>query len=264
MGCFTNAYAASPKKASLIVDLSNGRILHAKNEHELRYPASLVKMMTLYITFKNITEGKFSLNQRLKVSKKAAAMPRTNLTLRPGSFITVHKAILGLIVHSSNDAAVVLAEAIGGSEANFVTIMNQQAKKLGMRNTSFRNASGWPHKEQKSTAHDLAKLAIALKRNFPQFFAWFAITSFTHDGRTYVSHNHIVRNYEWATGLKTGFTCASGFNVATTASKGDKHLVGIVLGGETSKSRDKHMISLLNESFKKAKALKPRLKTATN
>jgi len=263
LSCFAHAYAASPKKASLVVDLSNGRILHAKNEHELRYPASLVKMMTLYLTFKNIVEGKLSLSQKLKVSKKAASMPRTNMALRAGSFVTVHKAILGLIVHSSNDAAMVLAEAIGGSESNFIRLMNNQAKKIGMRNTSFRNPSGLPHKEQKSTAHDLAKLAIALKRDFPQFFSWFAVTSFTHDGRTYVSHNHIVRNYEWATGLKTGFTCASGFNVATTASQNGKHLVGIVLGGDTSRARDKHMISLLNESFKKARVHPSPVKTVS-
>lgn len=251
--CFATAQAASSRKASLVVDLSNGKILHAQNKHELRYPASLVKMMTLYITFKKINEGSLSLNKKLNVSRKAAAMPRTNLDLRAGSKITVREAILGMIVHSSNDAAVVLAEAIGGSEAEFVVIMNKQAKKLGMKNTTFRNASGWPHKQQKSTAYDLAKLAIALKQHFPQFFSWFTITKFTLNGRTYVSHNHIVRNYQWATGLKTGFTCSSGFNVATTASQNGKHLVGIVLGGDTSRARDKHMISLLDQSFKKAK-----------
>ena len=264
LACCANAQANIPKKASLVVDLSNGRILHSENKHAVRYPASLVKMMTLYITFKEITYGKLQLNKKLKVSKKAASMPRTNLALKPGSKITVREAILGMIVHSSNDAAVVLAEAIGGSEANFVAMMNKQAKKLGMKNTTFRNASGWPHKQQKSTAYDLARLAIALKKNFPKFFSWFAITKFTLNGKTYTSHNQVVRNYEWATGLKTGFTCASGFNIATTASKDGKHLVGIVLGGETSKERDKNIIKLLTKGFKKAQSSKIKSKAVSS
>jgi D-alanyl-D-alanine carboxypeptidase len=251
-----NAYAALSKKASLVVDLHNGKILHALNERELRYPASLVKMMTLYLTFKELKAGRLTLEQKLPVSAKAAAMPRLNIALRKGDKVTVHKAILGIIVHSANDAAVVLAEAIGGSEVNFATLMTEQAKKLGMNNTKFMNASGLPNKQQKTTAYDLAKLAIALKQNFPQYFSWFSINSFSVDGRTYKSHNRVVQNYQWATGLKTGFTCASGFNLATTANKDGKHLVGIVLGGDTARARDSYMIKLLNSCFAKSGSIK--------
>ena len=248
---FAIAATAPSKKASLVVDMHDGRILHSNNAQELRYPASLVKMMTIYLTFQKINQGTLSLDKKLLVSAKAASMPRTNMNLKAGSYIPVRKAILGLIVHSSNDAAVVLAEAIGGSEAKFAVMMNNQAKKLGMKNTTYRNASGLPHKEQKSTAHDLAKLAIALKRDFPQFYPWFSVTSVTFNGTTFKSHNNVLKNYKWATGLKTGFINASGFNIATTAHKDGKHLVGVVMGGSTAKERDKLVVSLLDNGFAK-------------
>jgi D-alanyl-D-alanine carboxypeptidase len=240
------------RKASIIADMHDGRILYSSNDKEVRYPASLVKMMTLYLVFKEIDEGRLSLDKKLLISKKAAAMPRTNLNLKPGGYIPVRKAILGLIVHSSNDTAVVLAEAIAGTEAKFVEMMNRQAKKLKMKNTTYRNASGWPNKAQKSTARDLAKLAIALKKDFPQFFSWFSVTSFTFNGKTYKSHNNVLKNYKGATGLKTGFINASGFNIATTAQKEGKHLVGIVMGGNTAKERDTLMTSLLDNAFSKS------------
>lgn len=243
--------AANSKRASIVVDLDTGRVLHADNHHNLRYPASLVKMMTLYMTFQKISLGELSLDKKLPVSKHAASMPRTNMNLKAGSTISVRKAILGLIVHSSNDAAVVLAEAIGKTEANFAKMMNAQAKKLGMRNTTFKNASGLPNKEQKSTAFDLAILAKALRKDFPSFFPWFSVTSFAYNGKIYKSHNRVLQNYEWATGLKTGFTNASGFNIATTAHKNGQHLVSIVLGGNTAKERDKFVVALLESTFKK-------------
>lgn len=245
------------KKASIVADMQDGRILHSSNAKELRHPASLVKMMTLYLTFQQINQGKLSLDKKLLISKKAAAMPRTNLALKPGGYISVRKAVLGLIVHSSNDTAVVLAEAIAGTETKFADMMNKQAKKLKMKNTTYRNASGWPNKAQKSTAHDLAKLAIALKKDFPQFFPWFSVTSFTFNGKTYRSHNRLLKEYKGATGLKTGFINASGFNVATTAKQDDKHLVGIVMGGNTAKERDRLMSSLLDNGFSKSKKNKP-------
>lgn len=251
-----NSSSKNSKKASIVADMQDGRVLHSSNAKELRHPASLVKMMTLYLTFQQINQGKLSLDKKLLISKKAAAMPRTNLSLKPGGYISVRKAILGLIVHSSNDTAVVLAEAISGTEAKFVDMMNKQAKKLKMKNTTYRNASGWPNKAQKSTAHDLAKLAIALKKDFPQFFPWFSVTSFTFNGKTYKSHNRLLKDYKGATGLKTGFINASGFNVATTAFKDDKHLVGIVMGGNTAKERDKQMTSLLDNGFSKSRKQK--------
>jgi len=258
----SEVFAIPLKKASLVVDTHTGKILHSSNAKELRYPASLVKMMTLYITFKEIKLGRLKLGKKLTVSAKAASQPRTNLSLRAGSKITVRSAILGVIVHSANDASVILAEAIAGSETKFAILMNKQAKKLGMKNTNFKNASGLPNKDQKTTAYDLAKLAIALNRNLPQFFHWFLIDKFSYNGKTYRSHNNVVNKYEWATGLKTGFTYASGFNLATTANKNGKHLVGIVLGGDTAKARDKYMVSLLNGCFHKA-SLKPTRKVKT-
>jgi D-alanyl-D-alanine carboxypeptidase len=246
------ANAVTPsKKASLVVDMHNGKVLHSKNAHELRYPASLVKMMTLYLTFKKINSGELTLDKKLPISKKAAGMPRTNLALKAGGTITVRKAILGLIVHSANDAAVVLAEAIAGSESKFATFMTEQAKKLGMKDTVYYNASGLPNKKQKTTASDQAKLAMALRRDFPQFFPWFSVTSFSFNGKTYKSHNRVLRDYKWATGLKTGFINDSGFNIATTANKNGQHLVGVVMGENTSKERDKLVVSLLDKGFAK-------------
>lgn len=239
------------KKASLVVDMHNGKVLHSKNAHELRYPASLVKMMTLYLTFKKINSGELSLDKKLSISKKAASMQRTNLSLKAGGTITVRKAILGLIVHSANDAAVVLAEAIAGSESKFAILMTEQAKKLGMKDTAYYNASGLPNKKQKTTASDQAKLAMALRRDFPQFFPWFSVTSFSFNGKTYNSHNRVLRDYKWATGLKTGFINDSGFNIATTANKNGQHLVGVVMGENTSKERDKLVVSLLDKGFAK-------------
>lgn len=251
--CFANISQAiiPSKKSSLIINLHNGKILHAENEHAARYPASLVKMMTLYLTFEQIQLGKLTLKQKLLVSKKASSMPRTNLGLKAGSYISTHDAILGLIIHSSNDAAVVLAENIAGSEATFAKLMNNKAKKLGMHKTVYHNASGWHHKHQKSTAYDLAKLSMAIKKDFPKFFPWFSLCSFTFNGKTYHSHNHVVRKYPGATGLKTGFTNPSGFNLATTANKKGTQLIGVVLGENTARARDKYMMKLLDKCFQK-------------
>ena len=245
------ASAVESKKASLVVDLNSGKILHSDNHHASRYPASLVKIMTLYVAFEQLQNGKLALDQKLPVSKKAASMPRTNMDLKEGMTIPVRKAILGLIVHSSNDAAVVLAEAIAGSEEKFAILMNKKAKQLGMVNTAYYNASGWHNKKQKTSAYDQAKLAVAIKKNFPNYYSWFSVTSFAFNGSTYHSHNRVVKRYRWADGLKTGFTNPSGFNLATTASKNGRDLVGIVLGENSAHARDNYMIKLLEICFKK-------------
>jgi len=262
---FASSLAASApsKKASLVVDMHDGKVLYSSMANELRYPASLVKMMTLYIAFKKVNNGELPLDKKLSISAKAAAMPRLNIALKAGGSITVRKAILGLIVHSANDAAVVLAEGIAGSETKFVAMMNEQAKKLGMKDSIYYNSSGWIHKKQKTTAHDQAKLAIALKRDFPQFFPWFSVTSFNFNGKTYKSHNRVLHNYKGATGLKTGFINDSGFNIATTAHKNGKHLVGVVMGGNTAKERDKLVMALLDDGFAKVGKQKP-AKKSTN
>ncbi len=249
LSSLSNAYHL--KKSSLVIDINSGRVLHNNCAHEARYPASLVKMMTLYLTFEKLSKKELKLDQYIYVSKKAASMPRTNMNLKAGSRIPVRKAILGLIVHSSNDAAVALAEAIGGTEKNFVKLMNNKAKQLKMNKTIYQNASGWHHRNQRSSAHDTALLAIALKKNFPKYFPFFSVTSFIYEGKRYHSHNHVMKMYQYANGLKTGFTNPSGFNLATTANKNGRELVGVVLGESTAKSRDKYMVKLLENCFKK-------------
>lgn len=240
---------AANKSASLIVNYKNGRIIHQDNAGALRNPASLVKMMTLYMAFTQLERGKLSLKQKLRVSKRAAAAPRTNLNLKAGQKISVYNAILGLIIHSANDAAIVLAEKISGSETKFAKHMTIKARRLGMKNTTFKNASGLHADGQKTTAYDLAKLAIALKRDFPQYFHLFTRSKFSYNGVVYRSHNRVTKNQQWSDGLKTGYTRASGFNLATTGRKGNVKLVGIVLGGKTAVARDNKMISLMNKCF---------------
>jgi D-alanyl-D-alanine carboxypeptidase len=174
-------------------------------------------------------------------------MPKTNLGLVAGDTITLKDAIMGVVIHSANDAAVVIAEAIGGNEDKFANLMTKRARALGMKNTTFKNASGLPHNEQKSTAYDLARLAIALRRDHPRHYPLFSETSFNYNGVTHESHNRVMRNYEHADGLKTGYIRASGFNLVTSAKKDDKKLVGVVLGGSTAAQRDRKMISLLDQ-----------------
>lgn len=234
------------KSACLIVDADSGKILHQENAGKLRYPASLTKMMTLYLAFEALEKKKLRLNDDLPISQKAASMPKTNLNLCAGDTITLKEAIMGVVVHSANDAAVVIAEALAGSEQKFANLMTKRARDLGMKNTTFKNASGLPHNEQKSTAYDLARLAIALRRDHPRHYPLFSETSFSYNGVTHESHNRVMRNYEHADGLKTGYIRASGFNLVTSAKKDDKKLVGVVLGGSTAAQRDRKMISLLD------------------
>lgn len=243
--------ASSPTKyASLVINSKNGKILHQEFATYLRNPASLVKMMTLYITFDLLESGKLKLSDKLIISKNAASQPRTNLDLTPYTQITVREAIYGLIVHSANDAAVALAEKIAGSEKQFAQLMNIRAKNLNMTHTTFRNATGLTDKYQKSTALDMAKLAMALRAHFPQFYHLFSMKKFKFRGRTIESHNNVIKNYYWSDGLKTGYTQASGFNIVTSAKKGDVHLIGVVMGGESAKARDQKIVSLLNKHFK--------------
>ena len=240
---------ANPRYAGMVVDLDNGEVLYAENPDERRYPASLVKMMTLYMTFEALESGRLSLHQPLSVSTYAAAKPAVKLWLRAGSTITVDQAIRALSVRSANDVAAVLAEALGGSEGMFALQMTERARELGLTSTTFKNASGLPDSGQVTTARDMVRLAVRVMDDFPQYYHYFALQSFSFNGKTHKSHNRLVRNYPGADGLKTGFIRASGFNVATTATRGDRRLVGIVMGGHSSSSRDAHMADLLDRSF---------------
>jgi D-alanyl-D-alanine carboxypeptidase (penicillin-binding protein 5/6) len=237
------------KEAYLIIDQKTGKVLYNKFGNDRRYPASLTKMMTLYNVFDALEHKKLHMNQKIKVSSYAASKPRSKLGLIKGDEITVKDAILSLIVKSANDSAVVLAEAVSGTEPKFAIKMNMVAKKLGMKNSHFANASGLYDSNQYVTALDVAKLAIALKRDFPQYYNLFSRLDFEYKGRTIESHNHVTRLYPGAKGMKTGYINASGFNLVTTVERGDRHLVGVVLGEKTSNSRDKMMISMLDKHF---------------
>lgn len=251
LASFPATLSANSKYAGLVIDADTGRVLYQDRANHYRYPASLTKMMTLYMTFEAIENGQLSMNKRLYVSRRAAAKPASKLGLRKGEYIRVKDAVMSLIVKSANDVSVVLAESIAGSEWKFAKKMTQKARSLGMSKTTFKNASGLHHRRQKTTAKDMARLSMALKRDFPQYYHLFKHTKFTYNGRTIYGHNRVVKSYKGADGLKTGYTRASGFNLATSASRNDGNIIGIVLGGKSSKSRDRHMKKILDLGFRK-------------
>jgi len=240
---------AQARYASIVVDAASGRILHARNIDTRLYPASMTKMMTLYMLFEAIDRGKLSMDSRLRVSTRAAGQPPSKLGLTAGSTIRVRDAIRALVTKSANDVATVVAEALGGTESQFARMMTNQARGLGMTQTTFRNASGLPNGGQKSTARDMALLALSLQQHFPHHYALFSTTSFRYGGRTYGTHNHLMKRYPGADGLKTGYIRASGFNVAFSARRNGHRLVGVVFGGRTARSRDDHMAELMNTGF---------------
>lgn len=237
--------------SSLVVNADTGRILHQIHANESRHPASLTKMMTLFLTFEAIKSGHLSMEQKLPVSALAARQPRTNMCLSTGETISVKDAIYSLTVHSANDVSIVLGEAISGNSTKFVHTMNVKAKQLGMKNTTFKNPSGLPHPQQVTTAYDMARLALALKRDYKEFYPMFSITSFNFRGREVNTHNGVMLRYPWADGLKTGYVNASGYNVVTSAKKPEGNLIAVVMGGPTSKARDDHTIHLLETAYHK-------------
>lgn len=243
---------ANPRYAGIVVDLENGEVLYAENADARRYPASLTKMMTLYLAFEALEDGTLRLDQALPVSHYAAAKPAVKLWLAAGRSIPVDTAIRALAVRSANDVAAVVAEALGGSEVRFAQMMTAKARELGMHATTFRNASGLPDNAQVTTARDMLTLSVRVMQDFPQYYHYFGLQEFTYRGKRYTSHNRLVSDYPGADGLKTGFIRASGFNVATTAKQGGRRLVGVVMGGFSSQSRDTHMADLLNRSFMRA------------
>ncbi|MFM9841775.1 MAG: D-alanyl-D-alanine carboxypeptidase family protein [Dongiaceae bacterium] len=241
------AWAA--KSASIVVDAETGTVLYESNSRAQAYPASLTKMMTLYLLFEAVESKKLGLDDDLPVSERAANQPPTDLRLKAGGTITVRKAIQALIVQSANDVAVTVAEAIGGSEDKFARQMTKTAKQLGMKQTVFKNASGLPNSGQLTTARDMAILARALMSRFPDHYEFFNTQSFRYNGRTYQTHNRVLKNYPGADGLKTGYTRASGYNLATSAERNGHRLIGIVLGGKSARGRDAQMMALLDEGF---------------
>lgn len=248
------AFLTSPAMAAkpttwIVLDASTGQILSKENPDALNYPASLTKMMTLFLTFNALEHHRISLDQQFTVSRHASAQQPSKLGLRPGSTIAVRDLILAVVTHSANDAAVVLAENLAGSEPAFAVRMNAEARALGMTRTNFRNASGLPDRFQYTTARDLSKLALALYRTFPREYAYFATEDFTYDGRTYPNHNHLMAAFQGMDGIKTGFINASGFNLAASAVRNNRRLIGVIMGGHTAASRDMEMAELLDDAF---------------
>lgn len=244
-----NPVQANTRHAAIVIDADTGEVLHESHADASRYPASLTKMMTLYMLFEALGQHKMTLDTKLPVSAHAASMPPTNINLQPGDTISVREAIPALIVRSANDVAAVVAEALGNTETNFGRMMTDKARKLGMYSTTFRNASGLPNSEQTTTARDLVTLSERLIKDFPQHYHYFSTRSFTYKGIVYNSHNRMVRNTRGVDGLKTGFIRASGFNVATSAKRGERRVIAVVMGGQTAASRDQHMAQLLDRSF---------------
>jgi D-alanyl-D-alanine carboxypeptidase (penicillin-binding protein 5/6) len=236
-------------QTSLVVDGRSGKILHASNARKKIYPASLTKVMTLYLVFEALESRKLSLNKKLYVSKYATQALPGKLYLRHKDTIIVRDAILSLIVKSANDVARVVAENIAGSEKKFARLMTVRARQLGMKNTTFTNASGWHDARQVSTAVDLAKLSIAIKRDFPQYYHFFKKTSFKYKGKTIRGHNKVTATYPGAEGLKTGFHTPAGCNLITAATRGNKSLVAVVTGRNSSAIRNKKMVQLLDKHF---------------
>lgn len=243
---------ANPRYAAIVVDVESGEILHAANAEETRYPASLTKMMTLYLLFEALEGRSLSLGHALPVSSYAASKPASKLYVKAGSTIPVETAIQALVIKSANDVAVVVAEALGGSETHFARMMTEKAHELGMTRTTFRNANGLPDAGQTTTARDMATLSLRLMQDFPQYYHYFSRTSFNWKGKTITGHNRLLDNYAGADGLKTGFIRASGFNVATSAVRNGRRLVSVVMGGFTAASRDAHMSDLLDRGFVRA------------
>jgi D-alanyl-D-alanine carboxypeptidase len=242
----------SPRYSAIIVDGNSGTTLTATDPDGIRHPASLTKIMTLYMLFERLDSGKMSLDTEMPVSEHAADQDPTKLDLKPGSTIRVEDAIKGLVTRSANDAAVVIAEAIGGSEDDFAKMMTRKARALGMSRTVYRNASGLPNDEQVTSARDQATLGRAIQDRFPRYYRYFSTTAFRFRGQTITNHNHLLGSVDGIDGIKTGYTRASGFNLVSSMHRGNRFLVGVVMGGRSGGSRDAIMRGLLAENLSKA------------
>jgi D-alanyl-D-alanine carboxypeptidase len=250
--CLTLVSApAEARYASIVIDAATGRVLYARNADTRNYPASLTKIMTLYMVFEALEDGRLTLSQRIKVSRRAAGMPPSKLGLRAGQSIKVEDAILALVTKSANDVAVVIAEALGGTESTFAKMMTKRAKAIGLTRTTFRNASGLPNRGQLSTARDMAELSQSLLRRFPSYYRYFSTKHFTYKGRTYGNHNKLLKTYKGTDGIKTGYIRASGYNLVASVKRGGRRLIAVVFGGKTGRSRDRHMAKLLDKGFKR-------------
>jgi D-alanyl-D-alanine carboxypeptidase len=242
----------SPPFSSIMVDGNSGAVLSANNPDASRHPASLTKIMTLYLLFERLEAGKMKLDTEMEVSEHASEQAPTKLGLRPGQAIRVEDAIKGLVTRSANDAAVVIAEAIAGDEDDFAKLMTRKARALGMTRTVYRNASGLPDDDQVTTARDQSTLGRAIQDRFPRYYRYFSTAAFNYHGQTIRNHNHLIGSVEGVDGIKTGYTRASGFNLVTSMHRGNRYLIGAVMGGRSGGSRDAIMRNLLAENLDKA------------
>lgn len=252
------AAAAQDRHAALVIDANNGQVLHAAQADEPRYPASLTKMMTLYLAFEAIEQGRATYATRIRVSQEAASQPPTKLDLDPGETIALIDAMKALITRSANDVAVAIAEHFGGTEARFAGMMTDKARLFGMSRTTFRNASGLPDPGQVTTARDMVRLALRLQDDFPQHYKLFSTRSFTYEGSSYRNHNTLLSRYQGTDGIKTGYTRASGFNLVSSVRRGGRHVVGAIFGGSTAGRRDDAMQFLLSRGLNNASPYKTR------
>ena len=249
---------ADSRHAAFVVDANTGRVLHAANADDRRFPASLTKMMTLYLVFEQIEAGRLNASTPIRISAQAAAVPPSKLDLDPGDTIPLGAAIRALVTKSANDVSVAIAEHISGSEAAFARAMTDKARQLGMRATVYRNAHGLPDPEQVTTARDILTLSLALYDHFPQHARVFATRQFNYAGAAYRNHNTMLGSFEGMEGIKTGYTRASGFNLSASVRRDGKHVVAVVMGGRTAAARNAEMRMLLNRSLARASTSKSR------
>jgi D-alanyl-D-alanine carboxypeptidase len=251
-GALAPALAGTPRYAAMAIDANTGTVLHNRAGDAPRYPASLTKMMTLYMTFEFIELGRLSYGTKIKMTEEGAAASPSKLGLKPGKELRLIDAMKALVTKSANDVAIALAQHIGGTEANFAHLMTQKARKIGMTHTTFKNASGLPNDEQTTTARDMLTLALRLQDEFPEHYKLFATPSFTYGGKRYRNHNVLLKRYRGTDGIKTGYTRASGFNLVTSVHRGGKHVVAAVFGGKTSRIRNARMRAVLDKALAKA------------
>lgn len=258
LSTFVDTAEARPKYAGFVIDAKTGKTLYSENANKARYPASLTKMMTMYLMFEALADKRMSKKTRIRMSKYAASKPPSKLGIRPGGSLSAEQAIYALATKSANDVATAVAEHLGGSEASFARIMTKKARQLGMRRTIFTNASGLPSKKQVTTARDMATLGVALREHFPQYYRYFSTTSFKYGKHRYGNHNRLLGRIKGVDGIKTGYTRASGFNLVSSVRRDGRSIVAVVLGGKTGKSRNAQMTSLIRRYLPKASRGKQR------
>lgn len=259
---FPSGRAAAVPYSGLVVEPETGRVLYEQRAEELRHPASLTKMMTLYLVFEALANGDLFHDTVFRASRFAVLRPPSRLGLAAGDTLTVEDGILALVTRSANDAASVIAEGLAGSESAFAALMTEKARQLGMASTVFRNASGLPDPNQVTTAWDMYRLGRALQQNFPEFYPYFSTATFYYGGQSFHNHNHLLETYPGTDGIKTGFVNSSGFNLVASAQRNGRRLVGVVFGGPSAARRDAHMREILDDGFAQLEGAPPSVYTA--